>query len=293
MSAPRKTEPLLGLVMIAKNDAEAITRCLESVRPYIDTWTICDTGSTDDTETRVKDALAGIPGSFRRHKWGNFGHNLTLAHRAAKGRSRWLLWLHADMTVTSDDPEAFLKWLRRRGKKLDALRVEVQDSVRKYRLPLIMRGDIDWRYVGATHEYLERADGRPTISQSLTGFLVGHHADGANRPDKYERDLALMKQGVLDGNPRDTFYTAETYRFAGETEKAIHFYRMRLALNGFEEERWYSAYQIAVLSGSFEALIRVWGERPWRHEPLTAAARLVAEMNPDAGGDGLFLEPAP
>jgi glycosyltransferase involved in cell wall biosynthesis len=285
------SKPTLGLVMIVKNESEQLERCLASVRPLIDTWTICDTGSTDDTPKRARAALKGIPGVLRRHKWGNFGHNLTLAHRAAKDRSRWMLWLHADMTAEAD--EEFLPWLRRQRTRLDAFQVEVEDEVRSYRLPLLMRGDIDWCYVGATHEYLDRADGKPVVRQLLRGFKVFHHADGANRPEKFERDLELLKPDMLAGDPRATFYTAEAYRFAGQTAKAVHFYGMRTMLNGYEEERWYARYQIAVLTKDVEALFEVWRERPWRHEPLTAAARLVASEHPAADGDCLFLEPAP
>jgi glycosyltransferase involved in cell wall biosynthesis len=285
------SEPLLGLVMVVKNESEQIERCLASARPLIDTWTIVDTGSTDDTPKRVRAALHGVPGRLLRHKWRNFGHNLTLAHRAAAGRSRGLLWIHGDMTVASD--EKFLPWLRRQKTRLDAFSVEVGDGVRSYRLPLVMRGDIDWHYVGATHEYLDRVDGKPVAKAPLNGLYVFHHADGANRPDKFRRDLELMKPGLLSGDPRDTFYTAETHRYAGNVEAAIHVYRMRAALNGFEEERWYAKYQIASLERNVEALFEVWRERPWRHEPLTAAARIVAEDNPVAGGDILFLERPP
>lgn len=284
--------PLLGLVMVVKNEAAQIERCLESVRPFIDTWTVCDTGSTDNTRKLVRDTLDGVPGRLLRHKWGNFGHNLTIAHRAAKNRSRWIVWLHADMTATGD-PRIFLKWLRRQKTKLDALSVRVDDEHRTYRLPLIMRGDIDWRYVGATHEYLDRADGKPVKKQPLNGFFVYHHADGSNRPEKAERDLELLKPGLIAGDPRDTFYTAETHRYIGNLEAAVHVYTMRLALNGFEEERWYSKLQIAAIREDMEGLFECWRERPWRHEPLTFAAKLVAMHNPTAGGDVLFLERPP
>jgi glycosyltransferase involved in cell wall biosynthesis len=285
------SKPTLGLVMIVKNESEQLERCLAAARPLIDTWTICDTGSTDDTPKRVRAALKGIPGVLRRHKWVNFGHNLTLAHRSAQNRSRWMLWLHADMTVAAD--EKFLPWLRRQKTRLDAFSVEVGDGVRSYRLPLLMRGDIDWHYVGATHEYLDRADGKPVAKQPLNGLYVFHHADGANRPDKFERDIELLRPGVLAGDPRATFYTAESYRYAGQVAQAVHFYGMRTMLNGFEEERWYARYQIAVLTKNVEALFECWRERPWRHEPLTAAARLVASEHPAADGDILFLEPSP
>ena len=35
--------------MIVRNESKIITRLLESVLPIIDTYVICDTGSTDNT----------------------------------------------------------------------------------------------------------------------------------------------------------------------------------------------------------------------------------------------------
>ena len=42
--------PKICLNMIVKNESKVITRLLESVSPIIDTYCICDTGSTDDTK---------------------------------------------------------------------------------------------------------------------------------------------------------------------------------------------------------------------------------------------------
>ncbi len=42
--------PLLGLVMIIKNENATIEKTLESVKHDIDYWTIVDTGSTDGTQ---------------------------------------------------------------------------------------------------------------------------------------------------------------------------------------------------------------------------------------------------
>jgi glycosyltransferase involved in cell wall biosynthesis len=43
------TTPTLCLNMIVKNEGTVITRLFESVLPYIDSYCICDTGSTDNT----------------------------------------------------------------------------------------------------------------------------------------------------------------------------------------------------------------------------------------------------
>ena len=42
------------LTMIVKNESKIIERCFDSVKDYIDTWCICDTGSTDGTQDIIK-----------------------------------------------------------------------------------------------------------------------------------------------------------------------------------------------------------------------------------------------
>ena len=39
----------LSLVMIVKNESKIIERCLDSIKPIIDSIIISDTGSTDNT----------------------------------------------------------------------------------------------------------------------------------------------------------------------------------------------------------------------------------------------------
>ena len=44
----------LTLAMIVKNEAPNILECLESVAPYICSYVIADTGSTDNTKEIIK-----------------------------------------------------------------------------------------------------------------------------------------------------------------------------------------------------------------------------------------------
>jgi glycosyltransferase involved in cell wall biosynthesis len=52
--------------MIVKNESKIIVRLLESVYRIIDTYVICDTGSTDDTLAIMVDFLTskGIKGKY-------------------------------------------------------------------------------------------------------------------------------------------------------------------------------------------------------------------------------------
>ena len=44
----------IALNMIVKNESKIIIRLLESVLPIVDSYCICDTGSTDDTKEIIK-----------------------------------------------------------------------------------------------------------------------------------------------------------------------------------------------------------------------------------------------
>ena len=81
----------LSLVMIAKNEARCLARCLQSVRNIVDEIIVTDTGSTDDT---VK--IASKNGAKMSHyAWANdfaAARNFALAQAAGD----WILVLDAD-----------------------------------------------------------------------------------------------------------------------------------------------------------------------------------------------------
>jgi glycosyltransferase involved in cell wall biosynthesis len=50
----------IALVMIVKNEARALKRCLDSISPYVDNMIVLDTGSTDSTYTLAKSLGAQV-----------------------------------------------------------------------------------------------------------------------------------------------------------------------------------------------------------------------------------------
>src|SRR5690606_27860492 len=89
----------IALVMIVRNEARCIARCLRSVKPWVDEMIVLDTGSADDTV-----ALARAEGA-RVHSapWQN---DFSLARNAALDLSEadWNLVLDADETLSEGGP---------------------------------------------------------------------------------------------------------------------------------------------------------------------------------------------
>lgn len=260
--------------MIVRDEAAVIGRCLRSVLPLIDTWTICDTGSRDATPEIVTRTLAELPGALHRRTWRDFGTNRTELMELAYGTADYLLLLDADMTLHSFGGLPVLTvdaYLLRHAGSLD------------YAVPRLVRGEIRWRFVGSTHEHL--AADEDFTQQELRQLSVEHHADGGRRDEKLERDRRLLELD-LERDPDDAralFYLAQTCRDAGERERAIELYRRRAELGGWSQESFYAALQAGILRSeggreelpqALRLLEHAHALRPQRAEALCELARV-------------------
>jgi tetratricopeptide (TPR) repeat protein/predicted GH43/DUF377 family glycosyl hydrolase len=257
--------------MIVRDEAAVIERCLASVRPHIDAWVICDTGSVDDTPDRVRSALAGIPGELHHRRWIDFGTNRTELLALARAAAHYLLLLDADHTLRVEAPLPELAadaYLIRHAGTLD------------YAVPRLVRGHRRWWYEGSTHEYL--ATEGTFVQELLPDLIVEDHADGSSRAEKLERDRRLLERDLKHDpeNARAAFYLAQTCRELGREERALELYGRRVELGGWDEEVFYAAYQRGVLLAErhpeegLGPLEEAWRRRPSRAEPLYELARL-------------------
>lgn len=236
--------PSVCLCMIVKNESNVLRRCLDSVVRYIDHWVICDTGSTDGTQSLVREFFSsrGVPGTLHETPWVDFGRNRTLCLQRARSTADFLLMLDADEVL-----------VHRRGVHpfrgmLTAHHVYTiaMDGPLYYRVPVVTRGDTEWAYAGVTHEHLVVDRSRHRVC-AWGGFTLRHHADGGNRSEKFTRDVALLLEGIRDEptNARYHFYLAESYNNMKRPADAIPWYTKRVAMGGWAEEVYYSKLQLA------------------------------------------------
>lgn len=226
-------EPRVCLNMMVKNEAARIERCLASVAPHISTYAILDTGSEDGTDMMVRDILGarGLDGSVGHGEFTTYGDTrnraLELAHNLSLNGHAWdyLLLCDADMELVAPDG---LGELTAPGYQL----IQKSGGLEYWNTRLIRR-DSSARYHGATHEYLS-AEG----IERLNGPYFIDYADGANRPGKVLRDVALLQAAVLEdpNDARSWFYLANSLRELGHHKQAIEAYEKRASLGGWSEE---------------------------------------------------------
>lgn len=247
ISLPSK--PKICLTMIVKNESRIIERCLNSVKDIVDCISICDTGSTDNTRELIEKFMEShkIPGKVHQQEWKNFGHNRTLSVEAAQKTlaelkfsfpNTYLLLLDADM-ILEIDPTFTKETL-----KGDSYFVMQRSSSVAYYNTRLLRASKQWTCVGVTHEFWACKQANKT--EKLLTLSINDQEDGGCKADKYERDLALLTQGLKDEpeNERYMFYLAQTHKCLKNYDEAIRWYKARIDQGGWKEEVWYSKYMI-------------------------------------------------
>ena len=283
------------------------------MRPFIDWWVVADTGSSDGTQALVREVMSGVPGELVERPWVNFGHNrqevLDIARASPhRGPGDYALWIDADeqlLDVPGDRPRL----------DKDGYHLQVSYAGITYMRLALVRLDQPWRWEGPVHEYLTM-EGQALGELPAPRVLVSHDGARAQDPDTYRKDAALIEEALREDpdNPRLQFYLGQSWRDAGEPEKALAAYRTRIENpQGWAQERYVALFNSAVLLERLqrpaaevaEAYLAAHQDCPWRAEPLVELARVERERGRFAvallyarpatklrkpGGEALFVE---
>ena len=234
--------PTLCLNMIVKNESKIIARLLSSVLPIINTYCICDTGSTDNTieiiETFFKEK--NIPGKIVNEPFKNFAHNRNFALTSCLGMSDFVLLLDADMIL---DIQNFKKDMLNNA---DTFYILQGNQHFFYQNVRIVRNSGLYSYAGVTHEYINTPPNNRLKLFEKNELFILDIGDGGAKNDKFERDIKLLTQGLIDepNNERYYFYLANSYNDNGQFEKAIETYQKRIDCKGWNQEVYYSYYKM-------------------------------------------------
>ena len=267
--------------MIVKDEAHVLPRCLGALKPHIDCALIIDTGSTDNTKELIPTLLDEV--TVEEEPFQSFQHNrsrLLARAREVYPDADFHLMIDADDTFS---PREDFEWPELKD---DCYLLRHTLGPLAWWRPQLFRASRPFYYTGSAHE-IATCD-EPYTIERLPGITVRCGSDGARRKNepvkKYERVAGILEKEV-EKNPQDrrsTFYLAQSYRDAGQAEKALEMYERRAEMGGWGEEIWYSKHQIARIKSHLERpfeevladFVSAYEARPTRAESLSDAAFL-------------------
>ncbi|MEP6939181.1 MAG: glycosyltransferase [Rudaea sp.] len=267
------------LSMIIKDERRVIERCLRSVMPFIHSWAIVDTGSSDGTQDIVREVMRDVPGELVERAWVDFATNRNQALELARAHGEYALIIDADEILEAEAGFAYPEL------KAPAYMLQLIFGNTRYRRVVIPRLDAQWKWEGVLHEVL--VSPQAAAAEFLPGLSIRVFTDGARsqqtQEQKFTRDAEVLRK-ALDkepGHTRYAFYLAQSLRDAGKTSEAVDAYAHRVAMGGWVEEVYYAKLQIAMLKerlGAPEgeillAYLDAYNFRPTRAEAICEFAR--------------------
>ena len=237
--------PTLCLNMIVKNESKIITRLFDSVIDIIDCYCICDTVSTDNTVELIKSYFENknIPGIVVSEPFKNFAHNRNFALKSAIGMSDYVLLMDADMILEIKN------FKKENLQHFDSCYILQGNDDFYYQNMRIVKNNGLFSYVGVTHEYISTPSNNKLLHITKDQLFITDYGDGGCKNDKFERDIKLLSNGIIDepnNSERYHFYLANSYHDIGNFEKAIETYEKRIKIGGWDQEIWYSYYRIGL-----------------------------------------------
>lgn len=208
MSSQTSHAPAIAAVLIVRDEARCITRCLESIRPHVDRMLVLDTGSSDDTP-----ALAAACGADVHHLPWPDDFSAARNHALDLADADWNLVIDADEWIMTGG-ELLREWCRgqaRIGKACVHSAIDGESGIggehRNWISRLLPRGV---RYEGRVHE-----QPASTLPRARIELHIGH--DGYLEEQitgKRGRNGALL-QGELADRPNDPYLL---YQFGKDAE---------------------------------------------------------------------------
>ncbi|WP_083656042.1 glycosyltransferase family 2 protein [Paenibacillus sp. FSL H7-0326] len=195
----------LALVMIVKDEASVLERCLESVLNLVDEIVIVDTGSTDNT----KDIARNFNARIFDYVWEQ-DFSSARNYALSQVKSNWCIVLDADEMISNDCMQSIRSFINSHeaiGKVKIINKFLGSDGLNYEQIYISRLFPSHCRYTGKIHEQIDS-----DLPRKIIDIEIQH--DGYLEKKKSSRNIPILKK-VIEENPQDPYYyyqIAKEYR---------------------------------------------------------------------------------
>ena len=270
------------LVMIVRDEAPVIQRCLTSVSTIATSYLICDTGSNDDTINIINQYMTSknIPGEVITKEWKNFGYNKSYLMEQAHKRSmaKYIFFLDADEVFTKSgdaynnvetehslypneaDSQRLYEYLESKP-LVNVFYLTTKFDGLEYQRWNIVRNNQLYRWDYPVHELLVATVNDSNDVNGINFFHLRARKQGnsSRNPQRYLNDAKQFEEYLAEhpGEPRCLFYLAQTYEGI-DKRKAIENYIKRLDAAGYYQEKYIALLRLGRLVDDKLEKVRWW-----------------------------------
>lgn len=233
---------LINLCIMVKNGGALFEEMLTQNLPYIDYWTILDTGSTDNTIENIKRILGSKKkGSLYQEPFINFGES--------RNRCLDLAGTQCKYNVMLDDSYILKGFLREfldaiRGDQFaDSYSLYINQNEIEYASNRIFKSEKKLKYLYSIHEVVQDYDNVNVLIPNTQAYIYDIPSPEmlTRTSDRKQNDLILLNEEITKNpsDPRPYYYLAQTYSFLQDFEKAYEYYvkRANHSEEGFIQEK--------------------------------------------------------
>lgn len=238
---------LINVCIMVKNAGEGFRDILIKNLPYMDRYTILDTGSTDNTIPVIKEVLA--------HKRGELYEEPFINFRDSRNRLLELAGDHSHFNVMIDDSyvlhgkvREFLDFARG-DDVVDSYSLVIEDRDTMYSSNRVTKPPRGLRYVNEVHEIIQT-----NLNVSIP-YEWGHIEDinsdymAGRTKTRKQKDIDTLMT-MLEEDPdqaRTYYYIADSYLCMKDWENAHKWFMKRAEKEGYGGEVQDSLYYVSVL----------------------------------------------
>ena len=231
---------LINLCIMVKNAGDTFRDVLTKNLPYIDRWTILDTGSTDNTIDIIKEVLKNKKGNLYQENFINFRDSRNRCLELAGKSCKYTIMLD-DTYILKGNVRKFLNLIRS-DQFSDSYNVFVNSGDNIYGSNRILKSEKDLKYIFLIHEIVQ-SDNNKTVQLPLDQIYIDDISNDymlkrSLSRKQYDLEMLFKTLKEYPEVPRTLYYLARTYSDLRDWDNCYKYAEMRATspYKGYNEE---------------------------------------------------------
>lgn len=252
---------LINMCFMVKDAGPGFEKILTDNLPFMDRWTILDTGSTDETMDIIRRVLVGKKkGNLYREPFIDFGASRNRLLDLAGTSCKYTVMLDDTYTINGDLRQ-FLTDVRS-DQFSSSFSLNIVSGDMMYGSNRILKSSCNLRYIYKIHEVISPENNVNIIIPHNVASIIDHESAYMDNRTMTRKslDLVLLFR-ELEENPNDSriyYYIAQTYSYMQHHEKAFDYFMLRGGMAGMIQERFDAIFEAARIANFH--LKRPWSE---------------------------------